>query len=219
MHLSHRNQLPIADATDYIAFCEATDKALIIFDREVYRKDIRENGEPMVDIGSGIRVRHAVAERIEAANLKLAVNNLILKVFEGWRSQEAQLDLRKKALDQVRSEYPGCDQLQLEALASKYAAPLSIAPHCTGGAIDITICRLSDMQELNMGTQYCEFERRSYTAYPGIDDIARGNRDLLKSTLESQGFFNIPTEWWHYSYGNTEWATHVGSPYAIYGPV
>jgi zinc D-Ala-D-Ala dipeptidase len=30
---------------------------------------------------------------------------------------------------------------------------------------------------------------------------------------------NYPTEWWHWSYGDSYWALTTGAPAAIYGPI
>jgi len=35
--------------------------------------------------------------------------------------------------------------------------------------------------------------------------------------MQSQGFINYPTEWWHFSYGDRYWAYHQQASYAIYG--
>lgn len=33
----------------------------------------------------------------------------------------------------------------------------------------------------------------------------------------AQGFTNIPTEWWHFDYGNSNWAYFSEQPFAYYG--
>ncbi|MED4919243.1 M15 family metallopeptidase, partial [Geobacillus thermodenitrificans] len=44
------------------------------------------------------------------------------------------------------------------------------------------------------------------------------NRKLLKSIMEKAGFTNYDEEWWHYDYGNQNWALKTGNE-AIYGGV
>ena len=49
-----------------------------------------------------------------------------------------------------------------------------------------------------MGTPFDHFSRASHTAN-ARGAIAR-NRQLLKRTMERQGFLNYEKEWWHFSY-------------------
>ena len=32
------------------------------------------------------------------------------------------------------------------------------------------------------------------------------------------GFSNLPSEWWHYDFGDQLWAWHSGAQAALYGP-
>ncbi|MFO6088788.1 hypothetical protein ACLBTQ_28855, partial [Pseudomonas aeruginosa] len=33
------------------------------------------------------------------------------------------------------------------------------------------------------------------------------------------GFSNLPSEWWHYDFGDQLWAWHTGATQALFGPV
>jgi len=44
-------------------------------------------------------------------------------------------------------------------------------------------------------------------------------RKILHDAMIAQGFAPFYGEWWHFSYGDREWATFYGTKKAIYGPI
>ncbi len=97
------------------------------------------------------------------------------------------------------------------------------ANHLTGGAIDLTIA--NQHGPLNMGTAFDDFIDKARTDYyehiqnpTQKEKQIKENRKLLKSIMEQAGFTNYPEEWWHYDYGNQNWALKTGND-AIYGGV
>ncbi len=88
--------------------------------------------------------------------------------------------------------------------------------HTTGGALDITI-EDNKGNELNMGTAFDVFGEQTQTAYfeqfnTKETHLIRSNRRLLYNTLTSVGFTNLPSEWWHYDYGDQFWAYYKKQP-------
>lgn len=83
--------------------------------------------------------------------------------------------------------------------------PRNGSVHNYGAAVDLTICN-SKRKPLDMGAGYDDMRK---VAYPSLESefLAGGeitqqqidNRKLLRRTLKSQGFSNIPTEWWHFN--------------------
>jgi D-alanyl-D-alanine dipeptidase len=57
---------------------------------------------------------------------------------------------------------------------------------------------------------------RIYTFHPDIFPLAKKNRTLLYAVMSEAGFVNAPVEWWHYSYGDQDWALRTGHSMAIY---
>ena len=89
--------------------------------------------------------------------------------------------------------------------------------HTTGGAVDITILD-PDGRELEMGSGFDEFSHRTYTSFyeqSSDDEKIRDNRRFLYSIMTDAGFTNLPSEWWHYDYGDRFWAYYMKKP-AIY---
>jgi len=102
---------------------------------------------------------------------------------------------------------------------------LAPPPHNTGGAVDLTIVDGSGA-ELRMGTVFDEFSDRAHPDYfiqAGKDDpdaqVYHQNRLLLRDAMVEVGFVEYPYEWWHYSYGNQQWAQATKSDTAIYGRI
>ena len=88
--------------------------------------------------------------------------------------------------------------------------------HTTGGAVDITILD-PEGYELDMGSGFDEFSDRTYTAFyeKSADENIKTNRRLLYSIMTNAGFTNLPSEWWHYDYGDRFWAYYMKKP-ALY---
>ena len=70
-----------------------------------------------------------------------------------------------------------------------------------------------------MGVPLNSVYELSNTFNPKIKDQHKKNRLILFYALTSVGFVNLPTEWWHYSYGDQYWAIYNQKPYAIYNKI
>jgi D-alanyl-D-alanine dipeptidase len=106
-------------------------------------------------------------------------------------------------------------------LASRYVSPPRIAPHVSGAAIDLTLCD-QEGNELDMGTAVNATPEDSNGACyfdAAVSVEARSNRTVMAKALEQVGLVNYPTEWWHWSYGDRDWAMATGASAAIYGPL
>jgi len=80
------------------------------------------------------------------------------------------------------------------------ANPAKGSKHNRGCAADITLFELSTGKEVTMPSDYDEFSERAYPTYTGGSSEARALRDLLRSTIEAEGFTVYPAEWWHFDY-------------------
>ena len=64
-------------------------------------------------------------------------------------------------------------------------------------------------QELDMGVEFDEFSTLTKTSAfeeKGMDKKIRNNRRILYWSMTKAGFTNLPSEVWHYDYGNRAWA-------------
>jgi D-alanyl-D-alanine dipeptidase len=99
----------------------------------------------------------------------------------------------------------------IEKAHEQIAVP-EVAGHPTGGAVDVMIAGL------DFGTGYCEFMAgtKLYYASDEISKAAKLNRLLLRQTMLKKGFVQYMAEWWHFSYGDKEWAFMTGKDEALY---
>jgi len=163
--------------------------------------------------GEKVYVRKSVAERLGHAASFLAEedSNLQLLVAYGYRALEIQkrnFEAEKKKLE---NRYSGEELL---AATHRLIAVPEVAGHPAGAAVDILITQ--DGKPLEFGTNIWEFKPDSYTFSPFISDEAKCNRQLLRSVMMNAGFAPFNGEWWHFSYGDKEWAKYYNQPTAMY---
>lgn len=208
--------------------------------------EIKECGEPLVLLNSlefviepmyfhwgysdtnFIKLRSGVLDKLREAKGFLqrisGYKGWNFKIWDGYRTLATQKILYDNYWDELTSEHPEWSDEQLHKAVQIFVAPPSRdptlpAPHNTGGAVDLT---LVDAQghELNMGTAFDEFNVKSYTDHFKKGEQAmtfHRNRTLLKRVLEEAGFRNYHEEWWHFSYGDQNWARQIEAEFAIYG--
>ena len=71
--------------------------------------------------------------------------------------------------------------------------------HLTGRAVDITLADTAG-NYLDMGTDFDDFTDLAHTGAIGLTKTQLGNRELLKTSMETAGFTAWPYEWWHFDY-------------------
>ena len=166
-------------------------------------------------------VRLSVAEKLETA-LKLLPENLTFKVFDAWRPLMVQEELYKEFYNKISMDNPDWDISTIESETIKFVSKPGIdikneSVHSTGGAIDLTIAYKTSGKSLDMGTAFDDFTDLSFTAAfenSKFEEI-KYNRRMLYWTMLKAGFTNLPSEWWHYDYGDRFWSCCKGKP-AIY---
>ncbi len=80
------------------------------------------------------------------------------------------------------------------------ANPAKGSKHNRGCAVDLSLYGLSTGVEAAMPSAYDEFSDRAGPDYAGGPPELRARRDLLRRTMEAEGFEVDPGEWWHYNY-------------------
>lgn len=179
--------------------------------------EIKQIGTDMRKItGINMLVRSGVAQRLEkAANVLCGIDGeLALQVVYGYRALEIQSSLYNSFKKKLEPSFSG---MELEEAVHRLVANPKIAGHPTGGAVDIQI--LKKGKPINMGTKIWEFKKDSYTFSPFVSRSAMKNRMLLREVLMGEGFAPFDGEWWHFSYGDKEWAKYYDKPAAIYEQV
>ncbi len=167
----------------------------------------------LIFTGKNIYVRKGVAKLLKKASLLLSVNNpnLQLEVVYGYRTLSIQQKLFLKYEKRFQKQCSGIELL--ESVHRLIAVP-EVAGHPTGGAVDVQI--LESGKPFNMGTKIWQFTKDSYTFSPFVSRKAQVNRQLLRQIMMKAGFAPFDGEWWHFSYGDKEWAKYYNQRYAIY---
>ncbi|MBL4694409.1 D-alanyl-D-alanine carboxypeptidase family protein [Candidatus Gracilibacteria bacterium] len=182
------------------------------------------SGKTVEIVGERMIVRKGAMERLLKARdeLESLRSGLRLKIFYAYRALEVQQDLYASAVVKARSLFPNRPvdwQLQYAHVLS---AKPEVAGHPTGAAMDITLFDLETDQDVDMGVPvyreaYRAAGRKIYTESPEITGLAMENRLFLREIMSSAGFAPFSGEFWHFSFGDCEWAAKLGKSEAFYG--
>ena len=145
----------------------------------------------------------------EAANALAAVardlepKGLGLKVYDCYRPVRAVAHFARwaKNIADVKTKaeyYPELDKRNL--FRDGYLAARS--GHSRGSTVDLTLVRLADKAELDMGTPFDFFSARSWPGNTSVSAEAQTNRRILGDAMRKRGFRGHAKEWWHYTLAN-----------------
>lgn len=181
---------------------------------------------PLMDFQNSVDrcfVRKEVFAKLVEAQ-KLLPNGIRLRIWDTWRPLALQKELYRFYSQKIINDFHlAClpQQEQQKFIANFVSPPQTdeMCPpvHTTGGAVDVTLID-RDGNELPMGTAFDAFTPKTHTTYyennPEDLEIQK-NRRLLYNCMTEVGFTNLPSEWWHYDYGDRFWAFYNDCP-AIY---
>lgn len=174
-------------------------------------------------------VRRCVLFRLYKA-ARLLPAGIELVVLDGWRPLEVQQYLYDSLHSAMQANYPQESAVELAARLRQFVAlpssdPAAPSPHLTGGSVDVTLCDVEGLW-LDMGTEFDDISRMSASAaFETIDKPSPResevieNRRLLHSVMLQAGFTNLPSEWWHFDYGNQSWAWAAQQTAAQFGAI
>ena len=168
-----------------------------------------------------IWVRKGVYDRLVIAAKALPFGYRLV-LLDGWRPTTIQQFLFDKIRNEIASQNPTFSEAEIDRKTLLYAArasddPVRPSPHITGGAIDVTLAD-ENGTILDMGGEFDEASERSWTATE-VSAVAAERRQHLLAAMRHAGFTNLPSEWWHFDYGNWLWAWYSKRPSALYGPI
>jgi len=156
-----------------------------------------------------------------------------VKIFDAFRPIDVQrfmmeYDKERVSIERYEVSFTHLlktQQSEVKNVVSHFWSPierdvaLSPPPHSTGGALDLTLVDESGVM-LDMGSEIDELTEASRADFfHGTRTEYEKNRELLKDVMTNVGFTQLPTEWWHFSYGDQIWAVDKAKERAIYGVV
>lgn len=140
------------------------------------------------------------AAALAAVQRDLEPKGLGLKVFDCYRPVRAVAHFMRwaKNIADIRTKkefYPEMDKGNL--FRDGYLS--SRSAHSRGSTVDLTLVRLTDKSELDMGTPYDFFSQRSWPSDTRVTAEAQANRKMLAAAMRARGFRPYEKEWWHYT--------------------
>ena len=168
-----------------------------------------------------VYLREGVYNKLKNVIDEVKKDGYTVKLYDAYRTLDEQIRSWNERLEQTRKEFPNYTEEQVIGATSLRVAKVedlnNVGGHQTGGAIDITL--VENGVELDMGTKYEEYNKKTITKNKLLTKKQKSNREYLRKKLEKEGFSNFPAEWWHYSYGDRMWAAYKFKKDCIYGYV
>jgi D-alanyl-D-alanine dipeptidase len=130
-------------------------------------------------------LQRPAAEALVRAHTRLTQYGFGILLFDAYRPW----DVTKKFWDETPP-----------AQRKFVANPKEGSKHNRGCAVDVSLYDLRTGKEVRMPSAYDEFSERAAADYRGGTREQRRLRDLLRRTMEAEGFTVHPAEWWHFDY-------------------
>lgn len=166
-------------------------------------------------------IRKEALDRLLSA-CNLLPDNLAFKILDIYRTWELQNELyyvykpsiiKKFNLENLSKEEQNKIISNFVSIPNK--DEIIPPPHTTGGAIDLTITDLISKKDLDFGIGFDDFSDLTNSDYfekINSNITIRNNRRLLYNLMTKSGFTNLPSEIWHYDYGNRAWGYYKNIP-------
>lgn len=220
---------------DRTAYYAALEQQFLTY-RELRTVPAVENDDPMVALGAAfsgrifvsdermraftgeeIYVRSTLVAMLEAAQhaLRDFRADWSLEVVYGYRHLDIQTAKFEAHKARVHARYPELSGIDLDEAVHRFSAVPEVAGHPTGGAVDLRIVD-NDGRRVPMGTEVVEYSPDTYVFSPFIPREAWHNRQVLRACMLRAGFAPFDGEWWHFSFGDREWARYFNKPNAHY---
>lgn len=136
---------------------------------------------------SGCYLRAPAAHALDLVQKDLNKIGLGLKVFDGYRPLRYQ-----KLFWSIMPD-------------ERYVAhPDKGSKHNRGAAVDLTLIRLADGQELEMPSDFDDLSERAHRNYAAMHPEVAKNCMVLEEVMARHGFTGWPEEWWHFDFKGWE---------------
>ena len=179
-----------------------------------------EQSDMQVYTGEAILVRDTVAKNLAEVNKQLRnANNLRLRIVYGFRHPKVQEKYFRERKEVLWRENPSMSEYDLIRLVHDFVAVPDVAGHPMGAAVDLTLVDDSN-NPVDMGNAISDYSDPDIIkTFAEVTSEQTLYRKILHDAMIAQGFAPFYGEWWHFSYGDREWATFYDKKKAIYGPI
>ncbi|MCB9878388.1 MAG: serine hydrolase [Planctomycetes bacterium] len=135
------------------------------------------------------KMQRPAAEALARVHQQLAKRGLGLLVFDAYRPWAV-----------TKAFWEATPDAQKDFVAD----PSKGSRHNRGCAVDLTLCDLATGQPVEMPSTFDEFTVRAYPDWPGGTSRQRYWRELLRRSMEGEGFTVYEKEWWHFDFAGWE---------------
>lgn len=156
-------------------------------------------------------MRESLVEKVMLVGRAMNDRGWVLKIEDAYRSLDMQGQLVRKPelFDAILKKciWENGGQIPPDELVFRRAIVLianipKIGTHMSGSAIDVSVFRRDDGQEIWRGNDYLEMSERTPMRSPFVEADSMKNRLEITEMLEAHGFIHFPFEFWHYNQGD-----------------
>ena len=172
-------------------------------------------------------IRKEVLNKLLKAK-KYLPNNITFKIWDAYRPLALQKELYYKYKEKIINDFnlENLNKEEQDKIIAKFVSlpndDENIPPlHSTGGSVDLTLAYVDTKKELDLGIKFDQFSNQTNSNYyekKDMNETIRNNRRILYNAMIKAGFTNLPSEIWHYDYGNRAWAFYKNKK-AIYNGI
>lgn len=187
--------------------------------KDLIKIDVVDNGEKLISFQDNFLLRENVVKKLKQVEIQLqSINpNYVIQVLSGFRDMSKQIKMFKNQLSLISQKRFYQNSVDLYEKVHQYIAVPSVAGHPTGGAVDLLIINKNTNKPINFGSNYLDFNDSNIKYFSKlITNQEKENRKLLRQIMIQNEFAPFDGEWWHFSYGDKEWAFYYKKPNAIY---
>ena len=149
-------------------------------------------------------LQRPAAEALVRAHQALKARGYGVLLFDGYRPWSVTKIFWDSATEAER---------KIEFVAN----PRNGSRHNRGCAVDLSLLDLQTGLAVQMPSDYDEFNERAFPNYAGGSPEARAARDLLRKTMEAEGFTVYSAEWWHFDYKDWKHYPILNLPFEALG--
>lgn len=196
---------------------------------------INDCGEALVDVKKAIPQAVVVLDKdrpMQAAYLRKTVVGMLKRaqrllpkgmtfvIRDAWRSSDVQRQIMESFVARFKSQHPNWTEKRARQEAEKFVAGASgplASGHMTGGAVDVRLWKKG--RRVPMRSWRLTYQENAQPYQPKLPKHLQRNREIMFRALSSVGFSQCHNEFWHWSYGDVQWAQRTGSGVARYGVI
>ena len=168
----------------------ATVDPTIVIDLR-YATEQNVTGHALYPRGTKALILPSVAQQLAGAQKYLRQFRYRLKIWDAYRSKEAQELLWKYA---AKDQYVANPEKGFGSM------------HSYGVSVDATM--IDDWsQDVTMPTRFDEFTPQAMMGYTGRDPAVKQHLTLLQLAMAHNNFYGLRVEWWHFT--TADWKKYV----------